>query len=118
MEFSVFWELSQKLQNAQPRLQLAVRLAPGQVPQISREFAAQQEFEGNYSGALGHYERAIQEGKHILTRDELSARIEIFRIIKIQVFQLSRCRKGLVSLFQCRQKITNSFDTNKLLLHA
>ena len=60
------------LQQWDGALQLAQRLAPGQVAGISREFAAQQEFEGNYSAALGHYERAIHEGKSLLSREELS----------------------------------------------
>ena len=66
-------EMRRDLQNWEEALQLAGRLAPGQIAEISREFAAQQEFEGNYSGALTNYEKSIQEGKHILTRDELSS---------------------------------------------
>ena len=50
------------LQSWEEALQLASRLSPTQVPEISREFAAQQEFEGNYSGALINYERCIQGG--------------------------------------------------------
>ena len=64
-------EMRRDLQSWDEALQLASRLAPGQVPGISREFAAQQEFEGNYSGALSNYERSIQDGAHILSRDEL-----------------------------------------------
>ena len=40
-------------------LTLADRLAPGEIPTISREFAQQLEFTGDYPAALMHYERGI-----------------------------------------------------------
>ena len=48
-------------------LALADRLAPDEIPTISREFAQQLEFTGDYPGALQHYERGLaagQEGEH------------------------------------------------------
>ena len=40
-------------------LTLADRLAPGEIPTISREFAQQLEFTGDYPAALLHYERGL-----------------------------------------------------------
>lgn len=65
-------DMRRDLQHWEEALQLAARLAPHRVPEIAREYAGQQEFEGNYSGALSNYERAIQDGSHILSRDDLS----------------------------------------------
>ncbi|XP_067012869.2 WD repeat-containing protein 19 [Anabrus simplex] len=42
-------------------LQLASKLAPDQIPYIAREYAQQLEFTGNFSEALGHYERGLLE---------------------------------------------------------
>ena len=40
-------------------LTLADRLAPGETPTISREYAQQLEFTGDYPAALMHYERGV-----------------------------------------------------------
>ena len=40
-------------------LQLARALSPEQIPAISREYAQQLEFQGEYSGALENYERGV-----------------------------------------------------------
>lgn len=40
-------------------LHLAKALAADQLPTISKEYAAQLEFTGDYSNALQHYEKAI-----------------------------------------------------------
>ncbi len=46
-------------------LQLAKALAPDQIPFISREYAQQLEFTGDYANALTHYEKGItKEEKH------------------------------------------------------
>ncbi|KAJ8943661.1 hypothetical protein NQ318_005663 [Aromia moschata] len=42
-------------------LQLAKKMAPEQIAMISREYAQQLEFIGNYSEALRHYEKGLQE---------------------------------------------------------
>ncbi|CAG5085237.1 Oidioi.mRNA.OKI2018_I69.PAR.g10846.t1.cds [Oikopleura dioica] len=64
-------ELRRDLQHWEESLSLANRLAPERIPEIAREYAAQQEFEGNYSGALGNYERAIQDGAKTLSKEQL-----------------------------------------------
>jgi len=64
-------ELRRDLQHWEESLSLANRLAPERIPEIAREYAAQQEFEGNYSGALGNYERAIQDGSKTLSKEQL-----------------------------------------------
>ena len=50
-------------------LTLADRLAPGETPTISREFAQQLEFTGDYPAALMHYERGAVLG-HANTRSQ------------------------------------------------
>ncbi|XP_017769670.1 PREDICTED: WD repeat-containing protein 19 [Nicrophorus vespilloides] len=42
-------------------LQLAKKMAPDQIPQISREYAQQLEFTGNYTEAYLHFEKGLQE---------------------------------------------------------
>lgn len=42
-------------------LQLAKKLAPEQIPQISKEYAQQLEFVGNHLEAFMHYEKGLQE---------------------------------------------------------
>ncbi|VDM84828.1 unnamed protein product, partial [Strongylus vulgaris] len=42
-------------------LALAEQLAPNEIPYISREYAQQLEFMGDYPGALAHYENGIIE---------------------------------------------------------
>ncbi|KAF5289365.1 hypothetical protein FQR65_LT11876 [Abscondita terminalis] len=51
-------------------LQLSRKMAPDQIPYISREYAQQLEFIGNYSEAYLHYEKGLHENidqEHILT---------------------------------------------------
>ena len=46
-------------------LQLAKALSPEQIPFISKEYAQQLEFTGDYTNALTHYEKGItKEEKH------------------------------------------------------
>ncbi|XP_036708145.1 WD repeat-containing protein 19 [Balaenoptera musculus] len=47
------------LQHWDSALQLAKRLAPDQIPFISKEYAIQLEFTGDYVNALAHYEKGI-----------------------------------------------------------
>ncbi|XP_037685531.1 WD repeat-containing protein 19 isoform X2 [Choloepus didactylus] len=52
-------EMRRDLQHWDSALQLAKRLAPDQIPFISKEYAIQLEFMGDYVNALAHYEKGI-----------------------------------------------------------
>ncbi|NXC85212.1 WDR19 protein, partial [Cercotrichas coryphoeus] len=52
-------EMRKDLQHWDKALQLAKRLAPDQIPFISKEYAVQLEFMGDYVNALAHYEKGI-----------------------------------------------------------
>ncbi|XP_023405566.2 WD repeat-containing protein 19 isoform X2 [Loxodonta africana] len=52
-------EMRRDLQHWDSALQLAKRLAPDQIPFISKEYAVQLEFTGDYVNALAHYEKGI-----------------------------------------------------------
>ncbi|XP_054993579.1 WD repeat-containing protein 19 isoform X2 [Sorex araneus] len=52
-------EMRKDLQHWDRALQLAKRLAPEQMPFISKEYAIQLEFTGDYVNALAHYEKGI-----------------------------------------------------------
>ncbi|NXS47685.1 WDR19 protein, partial [Balaeniceps rex] len=52
-------EMRKDLQHWDSALQLAKRLAPDQIPFISKEYAMQLEFTGDYVNALAHYEKGI-----------------------------------------------------------
>ncbi|XP_070253925.1 WD repeat-containing protein 19 [Myotis yumanensis] len=52
-------EMRRDLQHWDSALQLAKRLAPDQIPLISKEYAIQLEFTGDYVNALAHYEKGI-----------------------------------------------------------
>ncbi|XP_031991730.1 WD repeat-containing protein 19 isoform X1 [Hylobates moloch] len=52
-------EMRRDLQHWDSALQLAKRLAPDQIPFISKEYAIQLEFAGDYVNALAHYEKGI-----------------------------------------------------------
>uniref|UniRef100_A0A8B9N9U1 WD repeat-containing protein 19 n=1 Tax=Accipiter nisus TaxID=211598 RepID=A0A8B9N9U1_9AVES len=52
-------EMRKDLQHWDSALQLAKRLAPDQIPFISKEYAMQLEFTGDYINALAHYEKGI-----------------------------------------------------------
>ncbi|XP_015782176.1 WD repeat-containing protein 19-like [Tetranychus urticae] len=54
-------EMRQNLQDWDSALALANRLAPDSVPIISREYASQLEFQGDYQSALEHYDKALIE---------------------------------------------------------
>ncbi|XP_062348693.1 WD repeat-containing protein 19 isoform X1 [Cinclus cinclus] len=54
-------EMRKDLQHWDKALQLAKRLAPDQIPFISKEYAVQLEFMGDYVNALAHYEKGITE---------------------------------------------------------
>ncbi|CAL4106792.1 unnamed protein product, partial [Meganyctiphanes norvegica] len=52
-------EMRRDLLHWDQALHLAKKLAPDQIPFISREYAQQLEFTGDYPGALTHYERGV-----------------------------------------------------------
>ncbi|XP_045115021.1 WD repeat-containing protein 19-like isoform X2 [Portunus trituberculatus] len=52
-------EMRRDLLHWDQALQLAKKLSPDQIPFISREYAQQLEFIGDYPGALTHYERGV-----------------------------------------------------------
>ncbi|KAM7326335.1 hypothetical protein ACRRTK_014813 [Alexandromys fortis] len=52
-------QMRRDLQHWDSALQLAKRLAPDQIPFISKEYAIQLEFTGDYVNALAHYEKGI-----------------------------------------------------------
>uniref|UniRef100_A0A8D2J6D3 WD repeat-containing protein 19 n=1 Tax=Varanus komodoensis TaxID=61221 RepID=A0A8D2J6D3_VARKO len=57
-------EMRRDLQHWDSALQLAKRLAPDHIPFISKEYAVQLEFTGDYVNALAHYEKGITGNKH------------------------------------------------------
>ncbi|XP_015684513.1 WD repeat-containing protein 19-like, partial [Protobothrops mucrosquamatus] len=58
-------------------LQLAKRLAPDQIPFISKEYAVQLEFTGDYVNALAHYEKGITSNKKISNHLKTDCALEI-----------------------------------------
>ncbi|XP_074130526.1 WD repeat-containing protein 19 [Sminthopsis crassicaudata] len=63
-------EMRRDLQHWDSALQLAKRLAPEQIPFISKEYAIQLEFTGDYVNALAHYEKGITGDDKHLEHDE------------------------------------------------
>ncbi|XP_044536014.1 WD repeat-containing protein 19 [Gracilinanus agilis] len=63
-------EMRRDLQHWDSALQLAKRLAPEQIPFISKEYAIQLEFMGDYVNALAHYEKGITGDNKHLEHDE------------------------------------------------
>uniref|UniRef100_S4RCS6 WD repeat-containing protein 19 n=1 Tax=Petromyzon marinus TaxID=7757 RepID=S4RCS6_PETMA len=63
-------EMRRDLQNWDSALQLAKRLAPNQIPFISKEYAMQLEFTGDYVNALAHYEKGIVNDNNYTEHDE------------------------------------------------
>ncbi|XP_068924468.1 WD repeat-containing protein 19 isoform X1 [Petaurus breviceps papuanus] len=63
-------EMRRDLQHWDSALQLAKRLAPEQIPFISKEYAIQLEFTGDYVNALAHYEKGITGDNKHLEHDE------------------------------------------------
>ncbi|XP_052537680.1 WD repeat-containing protein 19 isoform X1 [Tympanuchus pallidicinctus] len=63
-------EMRKDLQHWDSALQLAKCLAPDQIPFISREYALQLEFTGDYMNALAHYEKGITGDSKYQEHDE------------------------------------------------
>ncbi|XP_014378025.1 WD repeat-containing protein 19 isoform X1 [Alligator sinensis] len=63
-------EMRRDLQHWDSALQLARRLAPDQIPFISKEYAVQLEFTGDYVNALAHYEKGITGDNKYQEHDE------------------------------------------------
>ncbi|NXO83768.1 WDR19 protein, partial [Sitta europaea] len=64
-------EMRKDLQHWDRALQLAKRLAPDQIPFISKEYAVQLEFMGDYVNALAHYEKGITGNNKHQEHDEI-----------------------------------------------
>lgn len=73
-------------------LQLARALAPGQIPYISREYAQQLEFTGDYMNALAHFEKGITQKESEREHDEVCA-AGIARM-SIRVGDIRRCERA------------------------
>ncbi|XP_064419402.1 WD repeat-containing protein 19 isoform X2 [Latimeria chalumnae] len=63
-------EMRRDLQHWDSALQLAKRLAPEQIPFISKEYAIQLEFTGDYVNALAHYEKGLTGDNKYQEHDE------------------------------------------------
>ncbi|XP_059172519.1 WD repeat-containing protein 19-like [Physella acuta] len=66
-------EMRRDLLHWDSALQLAKALAPEQIPYISREYAQQLEFTGDYINALSHYEKGITKNEAERDNDEVCA---------------------------------------------
>ncbi|XP_054151663.1 WD repeat-containing protein 19 isoform X2 [Melozone crissalis] len=64
-------EMRKDLQHWDKALQLAKRLALDQIPFISKEYAVQLEFMGDYVNALAHYEKGITGNNKYQEHDEV-----------------------------------------------
>nr|XP_030126799.3 WD repeat-containing protein 19 isoform X2 [Taeniopygia guttata]XP_030126800.3 WD repeat-containing protein 19 isoform X2 [Taeniopygia guttata] len=64
-------EMRKDLQHWDKALQLAKHLAPDQIPFISKEYAVQLEFMGDYVNALAHYEKGITGNSKYQEHDEV-----------------------------------------------
>ncbi|KAL7856198.1 hypothetical protein AOLI_G00198020 [Acnodon oligacanthus] len=63
-------EMRRDLQHWDSALQLAKRLHPEEIPFISKEYAIQLEFVGDYTNALAHYEKGITGDNKFQEHDE------------------------------------------------
>ncbi|KAK7098094.1 WD repeat-containing protein 19-like [Littorina saxatilis] len=66
-------EMRRDLLHWDSALQLAKALAPEQIPFISREYAQQLEFTGDYINALQHYEKGLTHNEKERDHDEVCA---------------------------------------------
>ncbi|XP_033742140.1 WD repeat-containing protein 19-like isoform X1 [Pecten maximus] len=66
-------EMRRDLLHWDSALQLAKALAPEQIPYISREYAQQLEFTGDYMNALSHYEKGVTRQDKDREHDEVCA---------------------------------------------
>ncbi|KAK6172308.1 hypothetical protein SNE40_015995 [Patella caerulea] len=66
-------EMRRDLHHWDSALQLAKVLAPEQIPYISREYAQQLEFTGDYMNALSHYEKGVTKDEKERDHDEVCA---------------------------------------------
>ena len=73
MSPSTLLQMRRDLLHWDSALQLAKALAPDQIPYISKEYAQQLEFTGDYMTALAHYEKGITRQEHDRDHDEVCA---------------------------------------------
>ncbi|CAG0902490.1 unnamed protein product, partial [Darwinula stevensoni] len=81
-------------------LQLARKLSPDQIPFISREYAQQLEFMGDYANALSHYEKGLLDGRLEDDEQNMACRAGIARMS----LRCGDLRKGLVLAGQLNSK--------------
>lgn len=75
---STFWlpfnfQMRRDLLDWDSALKLAKALAPDQIPYISKEYAQQLEFTGDYMNALAHFEKGITKDEKQREHDEVCA---------------------------------------------
>ncbi|XP_071786835.1 WD repeat-containing protein 19-like isoform X1 [Asterias amurensis] len=66
-------EMRRDLLHWDQALKLAKTLSPGQIPYISKEYAQQLEFTGDYGSALSHFEKGVTRDKEQREHDESCA---------------------------------------------
>ncbi|XP_022086384.1 WD repeat-containing protein 19-like [Acanthaster planci] len=66
-------EMRRDLLHWDQALKLAKTLSPAQIPYISKEYAQQLEFTGDYGNALAHYEKGVTRDKEQREHDEACA---------------------------------------------
>ena len=71
--YDVFFQMRRDLLHWDSALQLAKALSPEQIPFISKEYAQQLEFTGDYTNALSHYEKGITKEESRREHDESCA---------------------------------------------
>lgn len=71
--YATFSQMRRDLLHWDSALQLAKALAPEQIPYISRQYAQQLEFTGDYMNALSHYEKGITKLESERENDEICA---------------------------------------------
>ena len=71
--YDVLFQMRRDLLHWDSALQLAKALSPEQIPFISKEYAQQLEFTGDYTNALSHYEKGITKEESRREHDESCA---------------------------------------------
>ncbi|CAG2166593.1 unnamed protein product [Oppiella nova] len=93
-------EMRQNLLQWSEALTLAKRLAPNQIPIISREYAVQLEFTGDYTSALDNYEKGLIGDEDLsttsLSEDDLKSHNELCKAgISRNAIRCGNTRRGI-----------------------
>ncbi|CAG2173153.1 unnamed protein product, partial [Oppiella nova] len=93
-------EMRQNLLQWSEALTLAKRLAPNQIPIISREYAVQLEFTGDYTSALDNYEKGLIGDEDLsttsLSEDDLKSHNELCKAgIARNAIRCGNTRRGI-----------------------